>query len=446
MLVLADMVRENPPLTDRVRRRVCQPAPGPGPGAGLRGHLAGAAAGRAGADDRAGLPAGEPEPGADQVSIGNSIGSLRFLGAAEWRDFVEAMSVVEQTLRADPAGVYPAMDFATRDHYRHAVEQIAKRSPLSEDEVARKAVELAGLPAARRAGGERRRPHARRRTATSATSSLTAAGGAGARRRVAADAGRAAAAGRAAVSARRLPRLDPADHGRADGPGPVAGGAAWAGAVGAGAVDRRAARDLRQPARGRAGALGGDVARAAADPAADGFLEGHPARAPHGRRGADPAHGRAGVDDLLEALEVRFLANRDENLSFALLTDFRDAAEETTPADAALLQRAGTESTRSTRGTPAEPADDDEAAATAVTATGTAGTPTHGTRTAAAGSAALLPLPSRPALERRRKASGWAGSGSAGKLEAVQRGAPRRRVAGSTRSSARSTGCGACGT
>jgi hypothetical protein len=38
------------------------------------------------------------------VSIGNCIGSLRFLGATEWRDFVERMSVVEQTLRSDPAG------------------------------------------------------------------------------------------------------------------------------------------------------------------------------------------------------------------------------------------------------------------------------------------------------------------------------------------------------
>jgi hypothetical protein len=46
------------------------------------------------------------------------------------------------------------------------------------------------------------------------------------------------------------------------------------------------------------------------------------------------------IDDLLEALEVRFLANRDENISFALLGDFRDAADETTPADAALLERA----------------------------------------------------------------------------------------------------------
>ena len=50
------------------------------------------------------------------------------------------MSVVEQTLREDPGGVYAAMDFATRDRYRHAVEAIAKRSPLSECDVARKAV------------------------------------------------------------------------------------------------------------------------------------------------------------------------------------------------------------------------------------------------------------------------------------------------------------------
>ena len=43
------------------------------------------------------------------------------------------------------------------------------------------------------------------------------------------------------------------------------------------------------------------------------------------------------IDDLLEALEVRFLANRDENLSFALLTDFPDAATEKQPQDQALL-------------------------------------------------------------------------------------------------------------
>src|SRR5208283_4116998 len=38
-----------------------------------------------------------------------------------------------------------------------------------------------------------------------------------------------------------------------------------------------------------------------------------------------------------EALEVRFLANRDDNLHFGLLTDFQDAAEETLPEDVPLL-------------------------------------------------------------------------------------------------------------
>ena len=80
---------------------------------------------------------------ADQLSISNSLGSLRFLGAADWNQFVESMSVVEQTLQGDPAGVYGLMDFATRDRYRHTVEDLAKKSGLSEKEVARKAIELA---------------------------------------------------------------------------------------------------------------------------------------------------------------------------------------------------------------------------------------------------------------------------------------------------------------
>ena len=78
-----------------------------------------------------------------QVSISNSIGSLRFLGAMDWRKFVESMSGVEQKLREDPGGVYGMMDFATRDRYRHAVEKTAKASQLSEGEVARKAIQLA---------------------------------------------------------------------------------------------------------------------------------------------------------------------------------------------------------------------------------------------------------------------------------------------------------------
>ena len=80
---------------------------------------------------------------ADQVSISNSIGSLRILGAMDWRKFVETHSVVEQTLLEDPGGVYGRMDFATRDRYRHATEEIARKGNLTEGALARKAIELA---------------------------------------------------------------------------------------------------------------------------------------------------------------------------------------------------------------------------------------------------------------------------------------------------------------
>jgi len=43
--------------------------------------------------------------------MSNSIGSLRFLSAMDWKEFVESMSVVDQTLRHDPGGVYDKMDF-----------------------------------------------------------------------------------------------------------------------------------------------------------------------------------------------------------------------------------------------------------------------------------------------------------------------------------------------
>jgi len=73
---------------------------------------------------------------ADQVSIANAITSIRFLDALEWREFFEDVSVVEQVLREDPAGVYARMDFASRDRLRHTVEELAERGALDEVGVA----------------------------------------------------------------------------------------------------------------------------------------------------------------------------------------------------------------------------------------------------------------------------------------------------------------------
>ncbi len=86
---------------------------------------------------------------ADQVSISNSITSLRFLGTTDWREFVESTSIVEKILREDINNIYAGMDFYTRDHYRHSVEKISKYSNRTEEEVARMAIESAKENAAK---------------------------------------------------------------------------------------------------------------------------------------------------------------------------------------------------------------------------------------------------------------------------------------------------------
>jgi cyclic beta-1,2-glucan synthetase len=80
---------------------------------------------------------------ADQVSVANAITSMRAIGALEWNDFFEQTSAVESVLRRDPASAYRAMDIATRDRYRHAVERIARRSRRDERHVAEAAITLA---------------------------------------------------------------------------------------------------------------------------------------------------------------------------------------------------------------------------------------------------------------------------------------------------------------
>jgi cellobiose phosphorylase len=84
----------------------------------------------------------------NQISIANSIGSLRFIGSMDWRNFVEQLSAVEHILSEDPAGMHTKGDFATRDRYRHAIEEVAKGSLQSEAAVAQAAIALAQNAAA----------------------------------------------------------------------------------------------------------------------------------------------------------------------------------------------------------------------------------------------------------------------------------------------------------
>jgi cyclic beta-1,2-glucan synthetase len=89
------------------------------------------------------VPRQQAHQAANQVSMGNAVTSLRQLALLDWRDVFEQLSRVEGVLRGDPTGDYRLMDFETRDRYRHAVEEIARGAHASQEDVARAAVRLA---------------------------------------------------------------------------------------------------------------------------------------------------------------------------------------------------------------------------------------------------------------------------------------------------------------
>ena len=78
-----------------------------------------------------------------QVTTGNLIGSMRKISRLQWSDRFEQICMVEHTLREESAGVYPLLDFSSRDVLRRRVEQLARRLRVPENLVAQQAVELA---------------------------------------------------------------------------------------------------------------------------------------------------------------------------------------------------------------------------------------------------------------------------------------------------------------
>jgi cyclic beta-1,2-glucan synthetase len=75
------------------------------------------------------------------VTVRNAITSMRLMSAFDWTEFFESVSPVDATLWADTGSAAP--DFATRDRYRHAIEELSRYSEYSELEVARRAVSQA---------------------------------------------------------------------------------------------------------------------------------------------------------------------------------------------------------------------------------------------------------------------------------------------------------------
>jgi cyclic beta-1,2-glucan synthetase len=86
------------------------------------------------------------------VTVRNIITSMRLLSAFDWSEFFERVSLVDEVLRADSN--FAAMDFISRDSYRHAIEELARGSGCTELEVAREAVVHAERARARPPGAD----------------------------------------------------------------------------------------------------------------------------------------------------------------------------------------------------------------------------------------------------------------------------------------------------
>jgi cellobiose phosphorylase len=334
ILVIADMARSNPPMVSSFVAELARRLQGQSPALALPLTWIEQWLSESGLTIEQLVQSETQKQASGQVSISNSIGSLRFLGAMDWRKFVEAMSGVERKLREDPGGIYGKMDFATRDRYRHAVEKTAKASRLSEGEVARKAIQLAHEAAA---------------------SAMAKGGAAG---------DRPSHVGYYLID-KGLPQLKRAAQVRLSI---------------AEAVQRTAFRfplllylgtivlltlifagTLLETAH--AGGLDGwsltliailvvlctsHLAIALVNWVATLLATPRPLPRLDFSTGIPPEcrtlvvvptllAGTESVEALIEALEVRFLANRDEHLHFGLLTDFSDAREETLPEDEPLL-------------------------------------------------------------------------------------------------------------
>jgi len=111
ILVIADMARSNPPIVSAFVSELIRQLRGKGPDLALVLNWIEQQLSGSGLTSTELVNAENQKLAADQVSMSNSIGSLRLLGALDWREFVETHSIVEQTLLEDNEGTYGLMDF-----------------------------------------------------------------------------------------------------------------------------------------------------------------------------------------------------------------------------------------------------------------------------------------------------------------------------------------------
>ena len=265
----------------------------------------------------------------NQISIANSIGSLHFIDAMDWQSYVESLSIVERILREDPPQMYAIQDFSTRDRYRHVIENVARSNACTESEVARAAIALAHA-AARRLNINDRSAHVGYYLIDHGRKHLEHAVGGGS-----SWTSRASRLGQRTQLFLYLM--------------PIIFITTWATSAILSSFGGLTASDWRYGFFAFTGAISiSALVIALANLVITLLIRPHPLPRLDFSRGIPARHRTMvivptllsklqEVDDLLEALEIRYLGNRDPNLYFALLTDFRDAPEQTLPEDEALL-------------------------------------------------------------------------------------------------------------
>jgi cyclic beta-1,2-glucan synthetase len=332
VLVVADMARSNPPMNGPFVAEMARRLQGQSPALALPLSWLEQRLSESGQSIEHLVQLEAQQQAAAQVSVGNSIGSLRALSAIDWRDFVEHASLVERCLREDPAGVYAAMDFATRDRYRHVVERLARQHRLTETAVAEATVELCRVaipaepaPALPRHVGfyliDRGRPLLERQL--------------GVRPRLTERLRRTFDRAPVPIYLGLLMVLTVAFAEPLALAASYDDVATWA-LVAIALLALIVASQL-------ASSLFNWMATLAIAPQLlprMNYAHGIPASARTLVAIPSMLASAQDVEELVESLEVRFLGNRDEHLHFALLTDFTDADRETLPGDEALLQLA----------------------------------------------------------------------------------------------------------
>ena len=329
ILVIADMARSAPPMVSSFVAELTRVLQGKGPALALPLTWIEQRLSETGQTSSELVNAEIQKQAADQVSMSNSITSLRFLGAMDWREFVESTSDVEKILREDPSGTYALMDFSTRDRYRHTVEKVAKESSLSEHEIAELAIQLSRDNAEKAAGPDR----------TTHVGYFLVGKGILQLRRLAKTRFSLAEFLRRKIY--ETPLLFYA--GSIIVLSLIFGGALFAKAYG---------EDLKDWVMIVAGTLSvlctSQLAISLVNWVSTLIIQPRVLPRMDFSEGVPPEYrtlvviptmltSLEDIEELSEALEVRYLANRDEKIHFGLLTDYLDADEETLPADESLL-------------------------------------------------------------------------------------------------------------